>query len=162
LLLLIRYNNRKVYKVLRIDKYMEHYNKKADKKRKKALSERDALAYYKACSSWGFEPEDQELYNEGYGLAEASRKELEDMEKSETFGKYKELVDETKKLGLNPDNVFEHIFEKGGLLKKIQNYYKLKGDSRSIDTLITLKDVKIGKAFKNDYYTAFNALKDLR
>lgn len=72
----------------------------------------------------------------------------------EKVKKYNEFLIQSDKLRLNPKNVFEHIPEKGNLLSKVRNCNTLKGDKRSIKTLITLGDVKLGIAFQSTHSTA--------
>lgn len=142
---------------------MEHYNSKADEQRRRALADRDPLAYYKACNFGGFQPEDIELYNEGIKLIEAHLEELDNSEKALKLFDYENLINETNRLGLNPENIFEHIPEKANLLEKIMGYSTLKGDERSLKTLVNLDTSKtkafIGNAFKNDYHTAKKILR---
>ena len=97
----------------------------------------------------------------GHNLADMilAEQEMESFEKEAVFEKFALLLEQTKNKGLYPDNVFEHLEEKGKLLQKIFGYTKLMGDKRTIQALIIFNDVIIGKAFQTNYKTAVEALK---
>ncbi len=91
---------------------------------------------------------------------------LSDLEKTikrdnphDIIKKYQKLVEETDKLGLNPDAIFDDVDDKLYLLKEIMEYTNLKGISKKIEDC---PNAQIGLAFQHTYNSAYKALYNKR